>query len=245
MAGSILPTVAGGSLGSTASPWTDAVLSGSVTDADGNAKTPKEIHDHIDSTANPHSVTYTQVGADAAGSASAVAGNLAAALASRPLARYMLPAQSLDSALGTGWAVNANAPVDGSTDSAVRVFGDAAEAGVGTPALLIPTGSTSLKITTHWRAQTSPGASAGVVLKLYSRSQNNAAATSAWTAGTALATVTTSDATWNLDTETITLSTLGITAGDVRQFQITRTPTATEDTVTGNVLLESVTLEVA
>jgi len=167
------------------------------------------------------------------------------AFAANLLYSLLYSAQSLDSPLAADWAVASNAAISNdSSNSAitVRLFGDAAENGAGTQAITVPTGATSLKISIHWRAVTAPGSTVGVVWKLYHRSQNSTV--SSWSSQV-LTTASVSNTNWLVTSQTTTLSTLGITAGDLRQFELTRTPTATEDTLTGNAALESIVLEFA
>jgi len=153
--------------------------------------------------------------------------------------------QSLDSPLVADWAVASNAALSTDASNAgiiVRLFGDSAENGAGTQALTVPTGTTDLKISIHWRAITDPGSTVGVVWKLYHRSQNSTV--SAWSS-LVLDTASVSNTEWQNTSQTISLSTLGIITGDKIQFELTRTPTATADTLAGNAALESIVLEFA
>jgi hypothetical protein len=84
-----------------------------------------------------------------------------------------------------------------------------------------------------------------VRFKLYVRTLSNTEATSAWDAGTLLTAVACTDATWNVDSETIAIATLSLVAGDEIQIELTRIPTDDGDTLVGNVLLEKLTIGVS
>jgi len=157
--------------------------------------------------------------------------------------KYVYTAQSMESPLVADWALATNAALSNDATNAgitVRLFGDASEAGAGTQLVMVPGTATSITITARWRAVTSPGAAKGVAFKLYHRLEGTTVG--AW-GNYLLTTATTSDDTWQMFTQTILLSTLGITAGDYRQFEITRLPTDAGDDLVGNVALEMIVLE--
>jgi len=156
---------------------------------------------------------------------------------------YQYTAQALESPFDADWAVNSNAAISADASNAgivVRLFGDSAESGAGTQSVVVPDNVTDMIISLHWRAVTAPGGTVGCVWKLYHRSENNTV--SAWS-NQVLNTASISNAEWKSTSQTISLSTLGITAGDKRQFEITRVPTEAEDTLAGNAALESIVLE--
>lgn len=162
---------------------------------------------------------------------------VAAALAARSIA-HEYTARSLET-VGADWAVTTPAYIDTVAGLAVRVFADSAESGVGCGPWTIPTGKTQLTITANWAAATSPGSTAGAVYRLHSRTLGGT-----WDAGTVLATWSTADAAYHEAAQTITLATLGYTAGDTRQFELVRVTAHASDTLTGNALLATLRIEV-
>jgi len=149
----------------------------------------------------------------------------------------------LDSPNNADWAVNALAPA--ATDSnnsalVVRLFDQTTEEGVGFT-LEIPTGFTNIVVGLRSRAETSAGSNLGVVPKLYVREMPDNAAVESWSAGTDMTTITmgTSNEFFQYDSQTIALSTLGLVAGRVAQFELTRNTGAGGDILVGDwALLE-------
>jgi len=135
-------------------------------------------------------------------------------------------ADQLDNPNSADWAVNALAAAVADSNNAgltIRAFDDATEEGVGF-ILVVPTGATNIVLTFKARAEVGPPAARTVGLKLYQRGIPDDAAVEAWSAGTVLTDVDLPITTelFQYDTQTITLSSLGITAGEVTQFELTR-----------------------
>ena len=107
----------------------------------------------------------------------------------------------------------------------VRLFDDTTEEGVGFQAK-VPTGVTNMKIKLISRAETTPGGVRTVGAKLYNRGIPGAV--ESWSVGNALADIDIpASENWVSDEETISLATLGVTAGEITQFELTRiNPTA-------------------
>jgi hypothetical protein len=144
--------------------------------------------------------------------------------------RRQFYADQLDSPVNADYVVNALAPAAADATNAalvVRLFDDTTEEGVAWT-LRPPTGATSIVLSFVGRAVTAPGAARTVGLKLYNRDIPDNAAVGAWTAGTALTDIDiTTNAFWQYDTLTISLSTLSIEENKETQFELTRiNPTA-------------------
>ena len=134
-------------------------------------------------------------------------------------------ADQLDFPINTDWAVNALAGSAADTNSAalsVRRFDDTTEQGVGFEEKP-PTGATNIKIGMVSRAETAGGGDRTIGPKLYQRGIPNNAAVESWTSGYVMTDVTLpNNENWQYDEQTIALSTLGVTAGEVTQFELTR-----------------------
>ncbi len=146
-------------------------------------------------------------------------------------------ADQLDNPVNADWAVNALAPavVDSNNNGLiVRAFDDITEEGVGF-ILRVPAGATNVILAFKSRAETAPGGAVGVVPRLYVREAPDAGAVEAWSAGVDLTTIaipTTEQ--FQYDTQTITLASLAITAGNLVQFEITRNGAAGGDDLVGD-----------
>lgn len=134
-------------------------------------------------------------------------------------------ATSLDSPNNADWAVNSLAPtVSDPTRPAmnVRQFSNTVEQGVGMY-VPIPAGATSVTVEYRGRAQTAPGSPANIQLKWYSRQIPNNAAVTSWTAGATLpAEVVPTNAYVQYYSQTMMLADLGLVAGSLYQFELTR-----------------------
>ena len=122
--------------------------------------------------------------------------------------------------------MNALAPAVADSNSnglTIRAFDDTTEEGVGF-ILRVPTGATNVVLTFKARDELGPPAARTVGLKLYQRGVPDNGAVEAWSAGTVLTDIDmpTTTELFQYDTQTITLSSLGITAGEVTQFELTR-----------------------
>jgi hypothetical protein len=138
------------------------------------------------------------------------------------------------------WAVNSLAPVSPDpTNNAlpVRLFDDTTEEGVGCE-VRIPTGATNIKFTFQTRAATAPGGARQVVFSLYEREIPDDGAVTAWSARYNLTAIDIpTNAYFQTDTQTISLATLGLTAGMTHQFELTRYGAHASDTLTGDLAL--------
>lgn len=165
-----------------------------------------------------------------------------AAAADGEAQQHQFFADQLDNPVTADWAVNALAPAaaDSNNDGlTVRLFDDTTEEGVGF-ILRIPTGKTNMKLTFASRAETAPGAARTVGLRLYERGIPDNATPDAWSAGTVLDDIDIpTNEFFQEDTQTLTLATLGLTAGQVHQFELTRIDPAGGTELTGDwALLE-------
>ena len=146
-------------------------------------------------------------------------------------------ADQLDNPINADWAVNALAPAVADSNNnglTVRAFDDTSEEGVGF-VLRVPVGATNIVLLLKARAETAPGGAVGVVPKLYVRELPDDGAIEAWSAGvdlTALAIPTNEN--FQYDSQTITLASLSITAGNLVHFELTRNPAAGGDDLVGD-----------
>jgi hypothetical protein len=164
-------------------------------------------------------------------------------------ARYSYFANSLDTPNNADFAVNALAPVttDPSFNSLnVRSFSNVVEQGVGFTCS-IPAGATTATFKFRGRASTAPGASSVVQPRLYVRQLPNNAAVGAWSAANELANIAIpTNAFFQYATQTVLLSTLGITADRLYQFELTRRIAGVTGTnLPSAFLLAEVTVEFA
>lgn len=160
------------------------------------------------------------------------------------LYRRDIGAVEFDDPNNSDWAVNAQAALAaGSVNASLleRLFDDTTEEGVGFD-VYIPTGVTS--ITFRFMSRAISAATAAVVPKLYAREIEDNTVVETWPAGTVLTAIDIPNtARWQYDSQTITLSTLGLTAGNRAQFELTRVGTNGSDTLTGDWALLSLHLE--
>jgi len=140
-------------------------------------------------------------------------------------ARYSYFANSLDTPNNADFAINALAPVttDPSFNSLnVRAFSNTVEQGVGFTCS-IPAGATQMTFKFRGRATTAPGTSSVVQPRLYARQLPNNAAVGAWSAANELANISIpTNAFFQYAQQTVLLSTLGLTADRLYQFELTR-----------------------
>ncbi len=145
------------------------------------------------------------------------------------------------------WTVNSLAPAEADDNNAgltVRAFDDTTEEGVGFT-LEVPSGVTSMTIRFRGRAKTGPTAPADDVgLRLYNRGIPDGAAVQAWSIAQAFAVVSLPATTefFQYDEETFTLAALGVTAGEITQFELTRNPGIAND-LAGDYLLHEIQVE--
>lgn len=151
---------------------------------------------------------------------------------------YDFMADQLDNPVTSNWAVNALAPLSADTVNTaipVRRFDDTTEEGVGF-LLFIPANATNVVFNFTHRAQTAPGSTQTVQYSHYRRTINNNSAVSAWSAVANFSTFSIPNNTnFQYGSQTISLATLGLTAGTLVQFEITRRGTQGGDTLTGDL----------
>lgn len=139
--------------------------------------------------------------------------------------RFSYFANSLDSPVNADWAVNALAPTitDPSFNSlSVRSFSNASEQGVGMM-LSIPPGATQMTMKIRGRAQTAQASAQNVQFRLYSRLVPNNSVMPSWSTAYELATNSVpANAHFQYFTQTVPLSTLGLTPDRLYTFEITR-----------------------
>ena len=132
-------------------------------------------------------------------------------------------ADQFENPVNANWVVNALAPaaVDSLNNGlTVRLFDDTTEEGIGFSAY-IPVGATNVTIRLLSRALTAPPAARTVGLSLYERGV--VGGVDAWSAANTLADIDIATNTnWVEDSQTLTLAALGLTAGQVHQFELTR-----------------------
>jgi len=142
----------------------------------------------------------------------------------------------LDSPVNDDWAVNGLAPASPDTVNAaviVRRFDDTTEEGVGW-IHRIPTGVTNMTINFVSRRQTA-GSTQTVIPRLYRRQFPDNAAPTAWSSQLSLTALSfPNNVNYQYDSQTITLATLGLTAGQTTQFELTRLGTVSGDTLSGD-----------
>jgi len=119
----------------------------------------------------------------------------------------------------------------------VRKFGDGANDGVGF-LIEVPTGATNIVFNIKNRAQDAPGTTKAVVLKLFHRQIVEGSAVPSWSSGFNMNTISMpTNAYWKNSNDSLSLSSLSITAGRVVQFELTRDYTHASDTLVGYWLL--------
>lgn len=160
-----------------------------------------------------------------------------------PIAKHIFNADNVQSPNTANWAVNGFASVGADTlnnSLRVRRFDDTAQEGIGF-LLEVPINATSIVIKFRSRAQTAPGAATTVQPRLWTRNIPDNAAVPAWSAFTALTALSIpTNTNWQYDTQTLTLASLSLTAGNVYMFQITRDPA---DGLTGDWTLLTTIIE--
>ena len=163
--------------------------------------------------------------------------------------RFSYFANSLDTPNNADFAVNVLSPVTTDPTYAslnVRSFSNTTEQGVGCT-VSIPSGATTLTVKIRGRAQTAPGVASVVQPRLYYRLLPNNSAVGAWSAAQELANIAIpTNANFQYGTQTILLSTLGLTSGNLYQFEFTRRIAGVTGTnLAANFLMAELTLEFA
>jgi hypothetical protein len=144
------------------------------------------------------------------------------------------------------WAVNAAtdlAPDSNNAAIPVRLFDDTDEEGIGLQ-VTVPPLSTSMIVKLVSRAETAPAGARTVGIKLYQRGLPDNGAVESWSSGTALDDVDIpTNEYWQYDEQTISLSSLGVTAGEFTQFELTRVNPQAGTELSGDWALLRVALE--
>jgi hypothetical protein len=141
--------------------------------------------------------------------------------------RYLFFADQVLTPNNADWAVNSAAGMSAdSLNNALlnRQFDDTAEEGIGL-FIEIPVGAVNMTFYFRSRAQTAPGAATTVLPRLYRRQIIDNTVVGAWSAAFAFAQIDIPTNTrFQYDSETVTLATLGLAAGNVVQLELTRNP---------------------
>lgn len=137
--------------------------------------------------------------------------------------RYKFFSDQFEFPNNSDWAVNSLAGSAADTNNAalsVRRFDDTTEQGVGFT-IYIPAGATNIILKPISRAETAPGGTRTVGLKLYDRGMPSTV--DSWSSGFSMDDIDIpANEQWQYDTETIAISSLTCSAGEVAQFELTR-----------------------
>ena len=159
---------------------------------------------------------------------------------------YQLSADQLDLPLTSDWAVNSNAAlVSDSNNNALPVlrFDPSTAEGCGLT-IDIPDDATNIILKFKSRAETTPGGTVGVALLLYKRDLADNSAVGSWSSGYQLTNLSfPTNEYWQYDSQTISLSTLGITAGRMTQLELVRDAVDSGDTLTSDWTLALLGIE--
>jgi hypothetical protein len=179
--------------------------------------------DHVHQTAGSTSVPNQSAVTGATTTDALNALNTAIGAASNSV--RMLGAADLDEPNSSNWAITAIAVISADSLNPMivnRNFDDTIEQGVGFD-VPIPAGAVNMTIRFISRAQTAPGVAAAVQPRLYRKQIPDNIAVGAWSAALSLALLSIpTNTNWQYDTETISLATLGLTAGLNAFFELTR-----------------------
>ncbi len=141
------------------------------------------------------------------------------------LKSYTYYAFQVDSPNTTDWAINALAPATTDpTNTAlnIRQFSNTTEQGIGI-SLNIPSTATNITFKYRGRSATAPVASANLQFKLYTRLIPSGSAIGTWSTANLLTSVTVgTNAFYTQYTQTSTLASLSLTAGNMYQFELSR-----------------------
>jgi hypothetical protein len=143
------------------------------------------------------------------------------------------------------WTINSAAPIDldpSNNSIIIRGFDDSTEEGVGF-VLSIPLNCVSMSFTFRCRAGSSFG-SRNVVMSLFTRQMAHNVAYDSWSSRTNFSTITfPTNQYYQKITETITLATLGLTAGNRTLFELTRNATSGSDTLAADFNLANLLIK--
>jgi hypothetical protein len=149
------------------------------------------------------------------------------------LPEFQFFADQFENPVTADWTVNALAPAAADSNNSgltVRLFDDTTEEGVGF-IIEVPATATNIVFDFVSRAETAPGAVNTVGLDIYNRGIPDNAAVQAWSSATQLTDLSIpTNEFFQEDSQTVTLASLGITAGETTQFELVRTtPTGGTD----------------
>ena len=138
---------------------------------------------------------------------------------------FQYTADNVLSPTGSDWAVNDFASLGSDTNNSslrVRRFDNATEEGIGF-VHDIPVGVTNVTFKFKTRAETTPGAGETSIMKIYRRNISDDTAVPAWSAAQTLTAFSyPANENWQFDEQTFSLASLGLTAGDIAEYEITR-----------------------
>lgn len=150
---------------------------------------------------------------------------------------FLFYADTLDNPISSDWAVNDLAPLSRDNQNPslyVRKFDDSDEEGVGW-SISIPYDVSNITLTFKSRAATAPGSSQSVALNLYYRTVPDNGAVASWSSAYGLSSISIpTNNYYQYDEQTIALSTLGLTAGDLIRWELTRDGNSVSDTLSGD-----------
>jgi hypothetical protein len=161
--------------------------------------------------------------------------------------RYLFGGCDFSTVNNSDWAVNNTAALAAdSNNSALDVirFDDTVEEGVGVE-FYIPTGVTNIIFHVVHRAETAPGSSQVAQAVVYGRNFPNNAAVTSWSSAVDLGSgfAVPSNENWQYDSQSVTLSSLGLSAGLMNQVEFTRQGADGDDTLSGDWTVLSLRLE--
>lgn len=151
---------------------------------------------------------------------------------------------TMDAPNNSDWAVGEPAPLVADSNNAaisVRLLDDTTEESFGFPKL-IPAGATNVELFFKTRRETS-GSAQDARLKLYVRQIADNSAPGAWSSGTLLNVLNLpADEDWQYDSQSLTLDSLSLTAGNWAMFEISRGGLS-GDTLTGDLAIAICSVE--
>jgi len=159
---------------------------------------------------------------------------------------YNIYADMVENPNNADWTVNALAPAASDSNNnglTVRLFDDGTDEGIGFT-LRIPTGATNIKFSFVSRAESTPGGAVQVALDVYEREIPDNSAVTAWSAATSLTLLDfPTNENFQYDDQTISLVTLGLTAGSTHQFELARDTDDGDDDLVGDWALLEIIVE--
>jgi hypothetical protein len=157
----------------------------------------------------------------------------------------LFSAAQFDNPNNSNWAVTVLAPVIADTTNAgilVRAFDDTAEEGIGFT-LNVPAGATNLILNLTGKCATAPATAKVVLPRLFTRAIPMNAAVGSWSAGLILSALNIpTNAYYQAFQQTISLASLGMSAGSIYQLEFTRQGSNVADTLVGDFHLLNATV---